>query len=585
MSYLKPISGYTSCKGVMRYLEKKQRAVARDFINLNHEKDDFLELTWAEQMDNTRIVFGNDSGKYGKFKRTRRYEHFVLSPNPKDNIDLETLRLIAKEWTENIYGDYECAIIYHIDSGVPHAHVVVNNTNLETGHRLSHKRNNKHLQYMKDSLNEITKSHGLRDFLESVEELEALQNELGEIKDVVAMSAEKTAQVKEIAEADKSYRQGKYSWKEDIKERVEAAFVGAKNFEDFQEMCLQRGISVEFTKDGEYMYVMVDQPSRRVSAPVLEENKSLTKDAIQKRFGVKDPPPIDKATTQTRHQTGKEKGILKDGKYSWKEDISERVEAAVAVSRTSGELVEALDRLGLGVRNNAKGNDFIYYIKGQESRQVSGNNLGKTYTKAEVQDVIANQRETTFRRTESLNAFGKITESQESKGLRIATIACIDPNTNLSIRDILLAKGLVDVAAPSHTGELATMSIGTYNALSKGAVKTEKAKTFAREVMDAYKTINTYKLLDDAPKDYVIGNNQGILSMNNKLKIYDADAVEVAARIAKRNKEKQQDFVDKGFSGRAGDLGTSPTKSKRPELTQSTGATKTESGKSKQIEI
>lgn len=36
------------------------------------------------------------------------------------------------------FGNYEVAVVYHDDNErrIPHAHVVVNNTNLNTGHRL-----------------------------------------------------------------------------------------------------------------------------------------------------------------------------------------------------------------------------------------------------------------------------------------------------------------------------------------------------------------------------------------------------------------------------------------------------------------
>ncbi len=87
-------------------------------------------------MDATRRAYGNDLPWRGK--RVRTYKHYVVSPDPKDAIDLDALRSLATAWATEHFPDYEVVIVYHDDNqnGIPHAHVVANNTNLETGHRL-----------------------------------------------------------------------------------------------------------------------------------------------------------------------------------------------------------------------------------------------------------------------------------------------------------------------------------------------------------------------------------------------------------------------------------------------------------------
>ncbi len=56
-------------------------------------------------MDATRAAFGTDAPWRGKPART--FKHFVLSPDPGDDIDLATLRELACSWALKHFGDHE----------------------------------------------------------------------------------------------------------------------------------------------------------------------------------------------------------------------------------------------------------------------------------------------------------------------------------------------------------------------------------------------------------------------------------------------------------------------------------------------
>ena len=141
---------------IQRYLEKRDRALAKDFFNLSVDErdgygDEDKDIRWADEMDATRRAFGNDT-PFGAM-RARTYKHFIISPDPEDGIDLEALRELAKAWALEHFADFQVAIVYHDDnaSRIPHAHIVVNNTNLETGKRMHHddpKELNRSLQKM-----------------------------------------------------------------------------------------------------------------------------------------------------------------------------------------------------------------------------------------------------------------------------------------------------------------------------------------------------------------------------------------------------------------------------------------------------
>ena len=92
MPILKPISGHGSTGGIRRYLEKGGRALARDLFNLSYDERDAGALgdeakeacAWDAEMDATRSAFGTDAPWRGKPART--FKHFVLSPDPGDDI-------------------------------------------------------------------------------------------------------------------------------------------------------------------------------------------------------------------------------------------------------------------------------------------------------------------------------------------------------------------------------------------------------------------------------------------------------------------------------------------------------------------
>lgn len=83
------------------YLEKRNRALTRDFFNLSWDERDMAgydesmkdAVEWADEMDKTRRRAGNDQPHEGRAART--YKHFILSPDLDDEIDLPALRELA----------------------------------------------------------------------------------------------------------------------------------------------------------------------------------------------------------------------------------------------------------------------------------------------------------------------------------------------------------------------------------------------------------------------------------------------------------------------------------------------------------
>lgn len=146
MAMVKSIPSHLKCiYHIQDYLEKNNRAIARDFLNFPTNRD--YTRNWSYFFDKTREDNENDRLYGGKSPVT--YQQFIISPDPRDEIDIDTLRAFVTEWANDLFsggesslGTFEVAIVYHDDNkrGIPHAHVVVNNTDLETGNKLQIKK-------------------------------------------------------------------------------------------------------------------------------------------------------------------------------------------------------------------------------------------------------------------------------------------------------------------------------------------------------------------------------------------------------------------------------------------------------------
>lgn len=267
MPMLKTIAGHTSTRGICRYLTRKNRALACDYINIDSPDLEHPEAAfdWAAVMDATRRAYGNDLPWRGK--RVRTYKHYVVSPDPKDAIELDVLRSLATAWATEHFSDHEVAIVYHDDNqnGIPHAHVVVNNTNLDTGRRLQ----DPDPKALSASLQEIAESQGLS----------ALRPP--EPKGVAARAAKhhprahpQTYRSEYLRRAEKELLdRGEYSWTADIRARVRIARSVSRSADDFKSLLSAMGVEVRDNSPKaqrrDWIYALADRPSCRISGEHL----------------------------------------------------------------------------------------------------------------------------------------------------------------------------------------------------------------------------------------------------------------------------------------------------------------------------
>ena len=261
MPFIKAISGHTRLGAAQRYLEKEGRALARDFLNLDAPMeglgDDGLPeygvYDWSSVMDGTREKLGNDRPFKGRKART--YKHYIISPDPRDAVSLSRLRSVTVSWVEENFGDYEVAIVYHDDNEhhVPHAHVVVNNTNLNTGRRLQ----DPDPGALNGSLQRIARDAGLTHFV-------------GRLDGAARDETHYRRRAVDRTEASLTKR-GEYSWVADIRARVDVAKGIAKSSDDFRQALREMGVNVResASRKGDWVYSLAGTPSRQVTGSKL----------------------------------------------------------------------------------------------------------------------------------------------------------------------------------------------------------------------------------------------------------------------------------------------------------------------------
>ena len=286
MPYIKPISGHTSTAGIRRYLTKEGRALAADYLNLSYDsrltqgEGPPVGYNWAKDMDEYRHACGGDAPWEGR--RARTFKHYIVSPDPKDRISLEQLRELTVDWASENFGDYQVAIVYHDDNeaGIPHAHVVVNNINVETGYRLQ----DPNPSALNRRLQAMAAERGLSG-LGIADNRNAFQRRADASRS--PMDRPVTRQRVYVRKAEKEIAEkGEYSWVSDIRSRVSTARSLASDEREFVSLLAELGVAVSDNSERnarrDWIYSIADHPTWRITGERM--GLAFGKSSIQARF-------------------------------------------------------------------------------------------------------------------------------------------------------------------------------------------------------------------------------------------------------------------------------------------------------------
>lgn len=424
MTYLKILSGHSSAKWIRYYLFKNDRALDKDFLNLTDR--DWKGRDWAKVMDRTREVFGNDK-PVKKNTKVRTYEHMIISLDEKDDgVELEDFRDFVNEWASKWFdsrspegqgiGRFEVAIAYHDDNtareadgkqGILHAHIVINNTELETKRRISGLRTTKVVQAMRADLQTMSLERGWHAF---------------------ATDGKSYTQAEMDAKGLKVSRGKRLDRAMSALDRVLANEAKGAQIEDYGQAMqdkMNERHSVEKMIPETYNDRVVTSPQSKPDK--IESNGSAesvglsyttmrTEDGRTLRLVV--PHGFGDSETMAERQIETREG------WSWKDDIRDRVDVAVRISKGPADFASKLGELGIKVNYNRDGDLIYHHPSDPASRKVKGSTLGKQYAATSIEQAMAEKYASRRQRAQGLVSRERwMSEDERAAALAVAKAA------------------------------------------------------------------------------------------------------------------------------------------------------------------
>ncbi len=349
MTMLASSNVHASCamRGIMAYLDGPdgKRALARDFLNMTPRE----AARWDASMDRTRALAGHDKAWGGR--EPIRYYHFIVSPDPRDGVDIDTLRELATEWSRRLFGEhgepgllgcYQVAITYHDDNAnrIPHAHVVVNCTNMANGRKMHiGRRDNEGL--LPELLQGISKELGLSYFDDKEgEDRERRRRELSR-GDAVLTSAERAMEA-----------HLKYSWKQEMRDKIDIAKLTTRTEAELIAQLAATGILVRPSREDpeEWVYADVRNPYRlscraeRLGERYSRAGVARYRDRLRSRDG---RPLTAEEAGEHRAADAARARAAAEQRSRLRENVNRQVESATLVATFAGhvELERVVDAL------------------------------------------------------------------------------------------------------------------------------------------------------------------------------------------------------------------------------------------------
>lgn len=424
MTYMKPLSGHSSVKWIRYYLFKNDRALDKDFLNITDR--DWKGRDWAKVMDRTREIFGNNV-PVKKDTKVRTYEHMIISLDEKDNgVELDDFRDFVNEWASKWFdsrgpegegiGRFEVAIAYHDDNtareaegkqGILHAHIVINNTELETKRRISGLLTTKVVQAMRADLQTMSLERGWHAFATDgksytqaemdekglkVSRGKRLDRAMAALDNVLANEA-KGAKVEDFGEAMQQQLDERRSVEKLIPETYTDSLTASRQPSD------GKPDSTDSDKFTGLSYTTMRTDDGRAMRLV-----------VPRGFGDSD--------TMAERQIEQREG------WSWKDDIRDRVDIAMRISKGPTDFASKLGELGIQINYNRNGDIVFHHPSDPASRKVKGSTLGKRYAATAIEQTMAEKYVSRRQRAQGLVSRERwMDEGERAAALAIAKAA------------------------------------------------------------------------------------------------------------------------------------------------------------------
>lgn len=371
MPYMKTIQGHREAKFLGKYLEKNGRAIAEKFYNV--EEKDKNGRRWYDLMDETRVINENDKARKGS--KVRTYQHFIISLDERDNVTLEDFQKYIDDYVRrwfaedgSKFGRYEVAVVYHDDNkertekgkkGILHAHILVNNTDLNDGSRFAPKMKTNLVRQMRKELNEQAHKNHWYCF----------------------------------AENDKSM-----SYDDMLAQGLKPK---SKGWGDVKNDTLPDSLESEIRDENDEPPAQLEQtmyPKPPSAKPVDKETETKMFLTLTDRSGTKIQVPVDKKYTRESYE---ERKVSSRKGYSWKGELRDRVYFALTLADTPQQFASVLKDFGVTI-TQAKDGDIMFHHPDGGAKRCKGATLGKGYTANDIYKEFARKG---WRRDEYANRY------------------------------------------------------------------------------------------------------------------------------------------------------------------------------------
>lgn len=424
MTYMKPLSGHSSVKWIRYYLFKNDRALDKDFLNLTDR--DWKGRDWAKVMDRTREIFGNNV-PVKKDAKVRTYEHMIISLDEKDDgVELDDFRDFVNEWASKWFdsrgpegegiGRFEVAIAYHDDNtareaegkqGILHAHLVINNTELDTKRRISGLLTTKVVQAMRADLQTMSLERGWHAFATDGKSYTQAEMDAKGLK----VSRGKRLDRAMAALDNVLVNEAKGAQQEDLSDALQKQLDERRPVKKLiPETYIDIAVGKSQPTAGENR---ANSPSENAG---FSYTSMRTEDGRVLRLVV--PHGFGDSETMAERQIENREG------WSWKDDIRDRVDVAVRISKGPADFASKLGELGIKVNYNRDGDLIYHHPSDPASRKVKGSTLGKQYAATSIEQVIAEKHTSQRQRAQSLPSRERwMNDDERAAALAIAKAA------------------------------------------------------------------------------------------------------------------------------------------------------------------
>lgn len=351
----------------------------------------------------------------------------IISLDEKDNgVELDDFRDFVNEWASKWFdsrgpegegiGRFEVAIAYHDDNtareaagkqGILHAHIVINNTELETKRRISGLLTTKVIQAMRADLQTMSLERGWHAFATDGKsctqaEMDArglqvsrgkrLDRAMAALDNVLANEA-KGAQVEDYGEAMQRQLDGRRSVEKLIPETYTDSLTAVRQPRSANPNPTDPDKAAGFS----YTTMRIDDGrAMRLIVP--------------RGFGISD--------TMAERQIEAREGWL------WKDDIRDRVDVAMRISKSPTDFASKLNELGIKINYNREGDIVYHHPSDPVARKVKGSTLGKRYTAESIEQAMAEKYVSRRHRAHNLsNRERWMTDVERAAALAIAKAA------------------------------------------------------------------------------------------------------------------------------------------------------------------